>query len=262
MRPHSRPPTTAACPAVTCTYRGGGDQHGGHRAGLTPECSPSPPRAHPASPGAPYVLLVGADPANLGFVDLQWTPPSRPTAGSPVSSYALEVSTDGGSSWAPVTLLPGDVTTYGHFCGLPAITCTYRVSAANAVGLSLPSPREQPVTTQACPRRPTLPPPRPPDPEPDQDGLIDVVVDRARPPTAAHPSPATSCSARRTGRDLAGRRRRRRRHHRCCGRVRHGDRRVHLPGRSRVNAVGPSAAVGPERTLSPGARPARTSSWS
>ena len=121
----------------------------------------------------PSAVLVGADPENLGFVDLAWSAPGA-DGGSPISSFALEVSVNIGSTWDPVALLPSTALTYSHFCGLPAVSCIYRISAGNAVGLSAPSVPSETVITQAPPDAPGAPVALPLGDEPDPDGLIDV----------------------------------------------------------------------------------------
>jgi arylsulfatase A-like enzyme len=160
-------------PIITCSYRVTATNDVGSGPSSSSSASVTT-QGTPAAPGAPAAMLVGTDPANLGFAALHWTAPSS-DGGSPVSSYALEVSSDAGSSWSPVILLPSAVTGYSHFCGLPAATCTYRISAGNAVGLSMPSNASAPITTQGVPAAPGAPTATPAGPEPDHDGLIDIV---------------------------------------------------------------------------------------
>jgi arylsulfatase A-like enzyme len=159
-------------PTVTCTYR----VTAVNGVGASTPSGPSEPvttQGTPAAPDAPAAALAEADPDNVGFVDLAWAHPGS-DGGSTISSFALEVSTDGGSSWTPLLFVPGDVTTYGHFCGVPAVGCSYRVSAGNAVGFSAPSPASETVVTQDVPAAPDAPIATPLGAEPDPDGLIEI----------------------------------------------------------------------------------------
>jgi hypothetical protein len=91
--------------------------------------APSGPVDGTVVPGA-VTELVGelAGPDALGSVRLRWSPPSE---GGPVDSYRVEQSLPDGT-WALVHT--GTDTEIEHACGLPAVTCVYRVTAANGAG--------------------------------------------------------------------------------------------------------------------------------
>ena len=83
-------------------------------------------------PGAPTSLGAAAN--GQTQIDLSWTAPSS-DGGAAISGYKIEVSDDGGTSWANlVTNTSSAATTYRH-TGLTAdATRHYRVSAINAAG--------------------------------------------------------------------------------------------------------------------------------
>lgn len=88
--------------------------------------------------------LVGPD--ALGSVRLRWSAPSE---GSPVDSYRVERSLPDGT-WTLVHT--GLETEIDHACGLPTVTCVYRVTAVNAAGDG-PSATTT-VHTQGVPKAP------------------------------------------------------------------------------------------------------------
>jgi hypothetical protein len=80
-------------------------------------------------PGAPHELaaeMVGVD--ALGVVRLRWT---APRDGGPVDKYRVDQLLADGSS---VTVDTGTESQAQHDCGMPAVRCTYRVTAVNQRG--------------------------------------------------------------------------------------------------------------------------------
>ncbi|MCY3677728.1 MAG: fibronectin type III domain-containing protein [Gemmatimonadetes bacterium] len=72
-------------------------------------------------------------------IDLTWTAPAY-DGGAPITSYRVEISADGGSTWGvlvPSTASTG--TSYSHIGLEPGSTRHYRVSATNIAGTGLPS---------------------------------------------------------------------------------------------------------------------------
>ena len=99
----------------------------------------------PTVPGAPTGLTATAN--GTTTIDLTWTAPSD--GGSVITGYKIEVSSDGGASWA--NLEGGNTgtssTTYSH-TGLDAgDTRHYRVSAINSVGTGAASSTASATTT-------------------------------------------------------------------------------------------------------------------
>lgn len=80
-------------------------------------------------PGTPHELtaeMAGID--ALGVVRLGWT---APRDGGPVDKYRVDQVLADGSS---VTVHTGTASQAQHDCGMPAVTCTYRVTAVNQRG--------------------------------------------------------------------------------------------------------------------------------
>ncbi|HVJ98091.1 MAG TPA: Ig-like domain-containing protein, partial [Acidimicrobiia bacterium] len=86
-------------------------------------------------PSAPQNLLATAG-GSFGAVDLLWQAPAN-DGGRPITSYTVERSLDGGSTW-PYSFTTGSVSASDTTCGA-GVSCTYRVSAVNSVGTGAPS---------------------------------------------------------------------------------------------------------------------------
>ncbi len=72
-------------------------------------------------------------------INLSWTAPSN-NGGSPITGYKIERSTKASSTWSTISANTDSTTTTYSDTGLaPSTTYTYRVSAINSVGTSLPS---------------------------------------------------------------------------------------------------------------------------
>ena len=82
-------------------------------------------------PGAPTDLSATA--SGTTQIDLSWTAPAA-DGGSPITTYGIHVSPDGRTDWRTRAGNPN--TTYSQIQLAPGTTRYYRVSAANAHGLS------------------------------------------------------------------------------------------------------------------------------
>ena len=104
-------------------------------------------------PGAPTSLTATADGSTE--IDLAWTAPSD-NGGSAITGYKIEVSSDGGTTWADLEDDTGNTgTTYSH-TGLSAGTTRhYRVSAINANGTGTASGTASATTATTVPGAPT-----------------------------------------------------------------------------------------------------------
>jgi hypothetical protein len=72
-------------------------------------------------------------------IDLSWSAPGN-DGGSPITGYQIERSQDNGNTWSTVASNTGSVSTTYRDTGLSSGTSyTYRVSAINSAGTSLPS---------------------------------------------------------------------------------------------------------------------------
>jgi len=101
-------------------------------------------------------------------INLDWDAPAS-DGGSPVTGYRIEVSADGGTSWADLEADTGNTDTdYAHTGLSPDTARHYRVSAINAVGTGSPSnvdgattdaaaaaPQVKSIVRQAPPSSPT-----------------------------------------------------------------------------------------------------------
>ena len=85
----------------------------------------------PPVPGAPTDLSATA--SGTTQIDLSWTAPAD-DGGSPITTYGIHVSPDGRTDWRTRAGNPN--TTYSQIQLAPGTTRYYRVSAANAHGLS------------------------------------------------------------------------------------------------------------------------------
>ena len=85
-------------------------------------------------PQAPTSLTASA--TGRTMIVLSWTAPSS-NGGAAITTYKIEVSSDGTSGWAD--LVENSSTTYTHTGLTPSSTRYYRVSAINSVGASDPS---------------------------------------------------------------------------------------------------------------------------
>ena len=108
------------------------------------------PQANPAVPSPP--VLLGASNFNNAASTVTWTAPAN-NGGSPVTSYVVRYSTDGGSSWATAstTTMTSEAVT-----GLTnGDTYIFDVLAVNAKGQSAPSGMSSPITPAVLPGAPT-----------------------------------------------------------------------------------------------------------
>jgi fibronectin type III domain protein len=95
-------------------------------------------------PWDPTGLMATA--AEAGTISLSWLPPSPPPYSPPVLNYSIWRK-GGGADWAPLALVPGDVTSYVD-TGLPSSTqYTYRVRALTGVATSVSWSNEASTTT-------------------------------------------------------------------------------------------------------------------
>src|SRR5207245_2563013 len=87
-------------------------------------------------------------------INLSWTAPAD-NGGSAITGYMIERSANGGSTWSTIASNSGSTATTYSDTGLAAGTAyTYRVSAINSVGSSLPSNNPS-ATTLAVAHYPT-----------------------------------------------------------------------------------------------------------
>jgi hypothetical protein len=104
----------------------------------------SPPS--PTAPGAPTGLAATA--SSPTQINLSWNAPSN-NGGSTLTGYKIEVKV-GTGSYSTLVANAGTGTSYSHTGLTPNTTYTYRVSAINSVGTSVPS-TEASATTQTSP---------------------------------------------------------------------------------------------------------------
>ena len=101
-------------------------------------------------PGAPTDLSATA--SGTTQIDLSWTAPAD-DGGSPITTYGIHVSPDGRTDWRTRAGNPN--TTYSQIQLAPGTTRYYRVSAANAHGLSAFSNIASATTDTTVPSPPT-----------------------------------------------------------------------------------------------------------
>ena len=83
-------------------------------------------------PSAPQTLTAATPTAGIGSVFVQWVAPTS-NGGHAITGYALQRSTDGGSTY-PTTINLGTGTSYTDtLCGA-RVACTYQVAAVNSIG--------------------------------------------------------------------------------------------------------------------------------
>src|SRR2546422_2023815 len=96
-------------------------------------------------PSAPTNLSATA--VSPSQINLIWTAPTN-NGGSAITGYKIERSTDGGTTWG--TIVASTVNSWYSNSFLSAnTTYTYRVSAINAIGTSLPSSTASATTSPA-----------------------------------------------------------------------------------------------------------------
>jgi hypothetical protein len=104
-------------------------------------------------PDAPTNVVATLDSTNPSNVDVEWTAPN--SGGSAITSYSIEVTTDAGANWSPAGSVGGSTTSANVSCGVPVVTCQYRVAATNAVGTGPASDPSNAVVTPDFPGAPT-----------------------------------------------------------------------------------------------------------
>ncbi len=103
-------------------------------------------------PGAPQDLI--ADPEGSTVIVLNWQPPAS-DGGDSVQGYVIEVSADGGTTWATLVRdTRSTVTRYRHQGLTAGLTRHYRVSAINANGTGATSNVARATTAEAYPGPP------------------------------------------------------------------------------------------------------------
>ena len=108
--------------------------------GPSPFSAPSAPQLAaepPSAPGRPYVERVIAR-----RLVVKWAPPANP-GGAPVSSYIVQLSTDGGTTWRDGVELGPDAM-YKIGVDPDIASYTFRVWAVNDLGKSPPSEPSEP----------------------------------------------------------------------------------------------------------------------
>ena len=106
----------------------------------------------PVVPGEPRTLRATAN--GTSQIDLSWGAPDY-DGGAPVAGYEIEVSDNGGATWATLIADTRSTATIFPHAGLrPATTRHYRVSAINRVGAGEPSNIASATTDATVPDRP------------------------------------------------------------------------------------------------------------
>ena len=83
----------------------------------------------PTVPGAPVLTATANGETQI---DLSWTVPD--TGGRALDKYSIDVSADGGTTWAPLADTSGTITTRSHTGLTAGTTRHYRVAAVNTIG--------------------------------------------------------------------------------------------------------------------------------
>ena len=83
-------------------------------------------------PGMPTVFL--AEPNGPNAILITWSPPDDATDGSTVTSYELEVSTDGGNNYSRLSSPGRSARSYNHTGLRPGDTRHYQMRACNSAG--------------------------------------------------------------------------------------------------------------------------------
>src|SRR2546428_89782 len=100
-----------------------------------------------AAPGQPIGLAANA--ISSSRINLSWTAPAS-NGGPAIIGYKIERSTDGGTIWNTVVANTASTTTsYSNYFLSASTTYTYRLSAINAIGISLPSSNAFATTSPA-----------------------------------------------------------------------------------------------------------------
>jgi titin len=129
---------------VAATYAGG-------QTGWSLPSNSVSPSDVPAAPAAPTATNSG-----LTAIALTWVAPA--SNNSPITGYAIQYSSNAGSTWTSYTSNTGSTALTATISGLSAGT-TYveEVKAINAIGPGAWSPQSNPVTTPSLPGAPAAP---------------------------------------------------------------------------------------------------------
>src|SRR5207245_525195 len=101
--------------------------------------------APPTAPQPPTGLK--ATTVSPSQINLSWTAPTN-NVGSAITGYKIESSTDGGTTWNTIVSSTSH-SWYSDYFLSASTTYTYRVSAINAIGTSLPSGTASATTSSA-----------------------------------------------------------------------------------------------------------------
>ena len=102
-------------------------------------------------PGAP-VLTATAN--GQTQIDLSWTVPD--TGGRSLDKYSIDVSADGGTTWAPLADTSATITTHSHTGLTGGTTRHYRVAAVNTIGTGAWSNVDSATTATAANNAPVF----------------------------------------------------------------------------------------------------------
>lgn len=100
-------------------------------------------------PGAPTAVIATA---GTGTATVTWTAPAF-TGGTPLVTYVIGSSTNGGQTWSAWASVPASQTSYTG--SLPTGTYVFQVSAVNQTTTGPPSATSQPVTVTSVSNAPT-----------------------------------------------------------------------------------------------------------